>query len=363
MGELVSAAHNGTRVSHVHVTHDDPLFVWYIAIIVVLVLLGACFSGLTLGLMGLDSVNLQVLSLSGTSAERRQAPKVLSLIKAGRHTMLVMLLLGNTLVNTSLPIFLDSIVGGGYIAVLGSTALEAAQAFFVAQSDRRRCTFTPPTEIIPQSICSHYGLAIGASFAPVVRVLILLTYPIVKPIAMLLDYVLGTHNEGLTYRKAELKTFVSLGIEDKLGDEEIELLGSVLDFSGKAVGDVMTPIEDVFKLSAETIVCPPDLGLLEAMAYFQTGRSHILLVTTEPGKDKGAVGVVTLEDVVEELIGKEIIDETDVYVDIHSRVPVVRPKNRPGLKRIVEGRIARRRVVIEAAAESMALIIDHPDNA
>jgi CBS domain containing-hemolysin-like protein len=32
---------------------------------------------------------------------------------------------------------------------------------------------------------------------------------------------------------------------------------------------------------------------------FQTGRSHILLVTDAPGKDRGALGVVTLEDVVE----------------------------------------------------------------
>lgn len=59
----------------------------------------------------------------------------------------------------------------------------------------------------------------------------------------ILDYALGAHDEGLTYRKAELKTFVSLGVEDKLGDEEIELLGSVLDFSGKAVGDVMVRMQ------------------------------------------------------------------------------------------------------------------------
>ncbi|MDN8660504.1 hypothetical protein Q0N58_15265, partial [Staphylococcus aureus] len=32
---------------------------------------------------------------------------------------------------------------------------------------------------------------------------------------------------------------------------------------------------------------------------FQTGRSHLLLVSTKPGRQEGAVGVVTLEDVVE----------------------------------------------------------------
>lgn len=32
---------------------------------------------------------------------------------------------------------------------------------------------------------------------------------------------------------------------------------------------------------------------------FQTGRSHILLVTSAPGKDVGPMGVVSLEDVVE----------------------------------------------------------------
>lgn len=51
--------------------------------------------------------------------------------------------------------------------------------------------------------------------------------------------MLGAHDEAITYRKAELKTFIALGVEDKLDDDELGLLGSVLEFSEKTVSDVM----------------------------------------------------------------------------------------------------------------------------
>lgn len=62
---------------------------------------------------------------------------------------------------------------------------------------------------------------------------------VTKVTSQALDWMLGAHDDAITYRKAELKTFVSLGVEDKLEDDELGLLGSVLEFSEKTVSDVM----------------------------------------------------------------------------------------------------------------------------
>ncbi|WVW78683.1 hypothetical protein I302_100643 [Kwoniella bestiolae CBS 10118] len=349
---------------HVHVDPHSTLFLWYIFIIVGLVLLGGVFSGLTLGLMGLDTVNLQVLAISGTPDERRQAPRVLKLIGKGKHTMLVVLLLGNTLINTSLPIFLDSIVGGGLIAVLGSTLLILIFG-----------------EILPQSICDRYGLAIGSTFTPLIKVLIILMYPIAKPMGMILDYILGAHSDPVTYRKAELKTFVSLGVEDKLNEDELGLLGSVLEFSNKKVGDVMTAKEDMYTLSSDKIVdgelvsevqilrkgysripvydsrtstytlrslvsydptdllpasrliaqvlpqCSPDLPLLEAMAYFQRNCIHIEFDLTGSGRTDGDHVVLFNPDVEVDrmlsVLGLDSGDKRFNIIDIESLDPAL----------------------------------------
>ncbi len=75
-------------------------------------------------------------------------------------------------------------------------------------------------------------------------------------ISKALDHFLGT-NEGSTYRKAELKTFVTLGVADKLEEEEISLLGSMLEFSEKTVESVM--VRFLFWSARETAHLAPDI--------------------------------------------------------------------------------------------------------
>ena len=241
-------------------------------------------------------------------------------------------------------------------------------------------------EIIPQSICVRYGLPIGAWMSPLVLVLMYVLAPVAWPTAKLLDRILG-EDHGTTYKKAGLKTLVTLhkslgAAGEQLNEDEVKIISAVLDLKAKPVGSILTPMDDVFTMSADTVLdektmelilgagysripiyapdndqnyvgmllvkilitydpedCKrvrdfalatlpetrPETSCLDIINFFQEGKSHMVLVSEDPGKDHGAVGVVTLEDVIEELIGEEIIDESDVYVDVHKAMRRANP--------------------------------------
>ncbi|KAG2354576.1 hypothetical protein BDR07DRAFT_1305538 [Suillus spraguei] len=366
---------------------DSPTFWWKITISAVLVLAGGVFAGLTLGLMGLDELHLRVLATSSEDlTEKRNAQKVLRLMQRGRHWVLVVLLLGNVIINESLPIFLDGAIGGGFAAVVIST---------VAIGKILRVH-----EIIPQAVSVRYGLAVGARCAPFVLCLMYLFAPVAYPIAKLLDYVLG-QNEGHTYKKAELKSFLQFHRtgEEPLRDDEISILNGVLELNTKNVETIMTPIKDVVTLSSDTVLdhttvdailasgysrfpihapgnplafqglllikkatfdlliydparalpvsdfklsilpeAHPSINCFQALDYFQTGRAHLLLVSRTPGIAGGGIGVITLEDndVLQEIISEEIVDETDRYEDNQSKRRAKRMTTATVMRGIVE---------------------------
>ncbi|CAM0875496.1 unnamed protein product [Alopecurus aequalis] len=206
-------------------------FFEHIAIIVVLVLFAGLMSGLTLGLMSLSLVDLEVLSKSGTDKDKKYAAKILPVVK-NQHLLLCTLLICNAAAMEALPIFLDSLVTA-WGAVLISVTLILLFG-----------------EIIPQSICSRYGLAIGASVAPLVRVLVWICFPVAYPIAKLLDYVLG-HGKAALFRRAELKTLVTLhgneaGKGGELTHDETTIIAGALELSEKKAKDAMTALCETF---------------------------------------------------------------------------------------------------------------------
>ncbi|KAE9378690.1 DUF21-domain-containing protein [Stipitochalara longipes BDJ] len=233
-----------TTLSNLNMTSGTNSLLYYFngGLSILLVLLGGLFAGLTLAFMGQDRVHLQVIARSGTCRERQNAQKVLGVLQKGRHWVLVSLLLGNVITNETLPIVLDREVKGGWFAVLVSSILIVIFG-----------------EIIPQSICAKYGLAVGAWSSRYVLWLMYCLFPVAFPIAKALDLLLG-RNHGIVFDRLGLKTLLMFheGLHhlagERLNIDEISILSSILDFNSLQVSSVMTPISKVFSLSSDTFL-------------------------------------------------------------------------------------------------------------
>lgn len=183
--------------------------------------------------MSMSLVDLEVLARSGTPKDRKHAAKILPVVK-NQHLLLCTLLICNAAAMEALPIFLDSLVTA-WGAILISVTLILLFG-----------------EIIPQSVCSRYGLAIGSTVAPFVRVLVWICFPVAYPISKLLDVLLG-HGRVALFRRAELKTLVNLhgneaGKGGELTHDETTIIAGALELSEKTASDAMTPISETFAI-------------------------------------------------------------------------------------------------------------------
>ena len=75
------------------------------------------------------------------------------------------------------------------------------------QSHLASCIHISTPRIVPQAICTRFGLAIGYYCSPIVLVLMAILFPISFPIAKLLDLILGKEHSTF-FRRAG--TFVGL---------------------------------------------------------------------------------------------------------------------------------------------------------
>ena len=311
---------------------------------VILIALSALFSGLTLGLLSLDVHTLRRQAEHGN----KDAQKVYAVRKKG-NLLLTTLLLGNVAVNTALSVFLGTIVSG---VVAGFAATTLIFLF---------------GEIIPQAVISRYALPFGARVTWFVRIVIVLFYPITFPIAWTLDKALGEELPTI-YSNHELMQIISEHEQSEhspIDTDEKRILHGALTFSHTRVDEVMTPQSEVemyeetrilddalreeinesgysrfpvFRKNRENIVgvlfakdiltedenipvskaqnafddsfliARPNEMLDAVLSRMLKRKQHLAVVTEKDGR---SVGVITLEDIIEEIIQHEIEDEDD----------------------------------------------------
>uniref|UniRef100_A0A8C9V7H3 Metal transporter n=1 Tax=Scleropages formosus TaxID=113540 RepID=A0A8C9V7H3_SCLFO len=350
-----------------------PIWLQLILICSLLVLSGM-FSGLNLGLMALDPMELRIVQSCGTDKEKKYARKIEPIRRKGNY-LLCSLLLGNVLVNTTLTIFLDDLIGSGLGAVVASTI-----------------SIVIFGEIVPQALCSRHGLAMGANTILLTKLFMLLTFPLSYPISKLLDCVLG-QEIGTVYNREKLVEMLKVTEPyNDLVKEELNMIQGALELRTKTVEDVMTPLSNCFMIGSDAVldfntmseimesgytripvfedersnivdilfvkdlafVDPDDCTTLKTITKFynhpvhfvfhdtkldamleefKKGKSHLAIVQKVNNEGEGdpfyeVLGLVTLEDVIEEIIKSEILDESDLYTDNRNRKKVAPNKNK-----------------------------------
>jgi Mg2+/Co2+ transporter CorB len=116
--------------------------VMFMVISVGLVISAGLMSGLTLGLMSMDLVELEVLKRSGTQKEQKYAA-VIAPIVSNQHFLLVTLLLCNACAMEALPLFLDRLADPVTAILISVTAVLVFG------------------EVLPQAVCSRWVMCEG----------------------------------------------------------------------------------------------------------------------------------------------------------------------------------------------------------
>jgi len=207
---------------------------WYHLIIVIaLVVLSGIYAGLTLALFGIQLTTLERRIKLGDV----EAKKVYEIRRHG-YLLLCSLLLGNVMSYTVMAIYLGSITTG-FIASIVATSL-----IFVFG------------EIVPQALFPRYAVQIGARLVPLVWLTIIICYPIAAPIAWILNKIIGKEPPVL-WSKQELGEIIKYHKEygDGIIDQDEErIIQGALSFSELKAENIMIPRKQAFFLEKNTVI-------------------------------------------------------------------------------------------------------------
>ncbi|RWW01784.1 hypothetical protein GW17_00035157 [Ensete ventricosum] len=149
-------------------------------------------------------------------------------------------------------------------------------------------------QVIPQAICTRYGLAVGASLVWLVQILMVICYPVAYPLGKILDYALG-HSESALFRRAQLKVLVSIhskeaGKGGELTHDETTIISGALDLTEKTAEEAMTPIESTFSLDVNSKLDWEAIGKILAR-----GHSRVPVYSGNP---KNIIGLLLVKSLL-----------------------------------------------------------------
>ncbi|NDK09892.1 HlyC/CorC family transporter [Candidatus Gracilibacteria bacterium] len=327
-------------------------------IFILLFVLSGFFSGTEIALMSLPSHKIESIV-----KQKLFGAKSLAIIKSNTDRLLITILVGNNLVN----VYTAALATQISLTFAQNSGMEEAVAVAIATG---AITFLLLMfgEIIPKSFASKNAESISLLVSPVYRFLMILLFPIIWIIEKIIKLFTGTA-KPISISDEEIETFLDMGRSSgTLEDDDHTRLKNTLEFSDTLIEEIMIPrvklealsdektvsealefymkhthsripvfhetIDDIVgiitirdllreksqghesrKLSElhfkKLIKAPLSQPIDVLLEIFKESRQHMSIVIDEYG---GVAGIVTLEDIIEEVFG-EIHDETDYETD------------------------------------------------
>ncbi|MBL4755704.1 MAG: HlyC/CorC family transporter [Flavobacteriales bacterium] len=225
------------------------------------------------------------------------------------------------------------------------------------------------SEIIPKSLGARYWRELAMLSGHAIRITIYITYPLVI-IFPYITRLLSKKQDEPTVSKEELSALANIGAEEGIfGEKENKIIQNVIRLKGIRVSEIMTPrvvvavadenmtLKDFLKnkeflhfsripiysenpekitgyvfrqtvfeklaedqvgfklkdIRRDIVIVPNTNPLFSVWEMLLEKKEHIALIVDEYG---GVDGIATMEDIIETLVGFEIVDEKDTITDM-----------------------------------------------
>jgi len=225
------------------------------------------------------------------------------------------------------------------------------------------------TEIIPKTVGARYWRRLAKISTSLIRITIFITYPLVI-VSSYITKIFSKNKKELTTSREEIAALASIGaVEGIFSEKEDKIIQNLLKLKKVNVKEIMTPrvvvvvadenlnlkkfleSKDYLKFSRvpvfsendenitgyvirqtlfeklaegdhelrlkdvkrEIILAPNSITLFLMWEKLLENKEHIALIVDEYG---GVDGIVTMEDIIETLLGLEIVDEKDTITDM-----------------------------------------------